>query len=348
MKDENTFDSRALKLALSKRMSLEEQYTFYHVKGQKIYELASQINNEIIDIHDTAFRMVFSDVDERIVYKSPSFLRDAGHSMESSMTKSEFEQFVKLNQNYLTNKILYYHDLEALINSVQNRYVIITTLIDELYLKLSPNVMEARISSFDNVILTRDVAIYSMLHTIIINVVSCCDILTKLTTELISFEKIDFKVYSKMASKDVLFSKSKYFPTSLKSSDSLFAADKPIVLKKIESLRNEIIHNGTLDFDYYVYYGFDKGNTCLNWIYYPDFDANGNLSTYCNRKKFYSDCRKTFNTELPVLLIDFLSISVNTLRLLNKEFRFDKYESVLDFEKYQNEILNWDRSISKM
>lgn len=340
--NKNSFDL-AYKIAKTYILPVEEQFTYYNATGQSIYNLVTEINNAIIGIHDVALFNVFNDVDYyAIVGVSPKWIRNAGHSGESCMSKEVFERLVKLNNNRLTNKFLYYHDLEALINSVQNRFSIIAEMVDKLYLYLSPD-LPHKISDYDNVILTRDFNVHSILNTIIINVLSCCDILTKLAYELINVRDLEYDNYPKSISKDILYSKSIRLPDSLKKDNTIFSTPHPLVIRQFESLRNEIVHNGTLDFDYTVYYG-NKGEKVFQWILFPDFSENGVLSTYNARRKFYSDSSKTFNTILPLMIEDFLKKSLCTLNIIKQVYHIDYYQSSDDILKFVKEISNWQKS----
>lgn len=346
MKDnKDCFDlmHKIAELNIPKISNIEEQYSYYNPIGQSIYNFAVEINNEIVSIHDIALYNVFNDIDYySIVGDSPMWIRDAGHSGESCMSKDLFERLVKLNNNRLTNKFLYYHDLEALINSVQNRFSIITGMVDKLYQYLSPE-LPYKISEYDDVITARDISAHAILNTIIINVLSCCDILTKLSFEIANVKDINYDNYPKVYSKDILYSKCKKLPDALRKENSLFSHPLPMVIRQFESLRNEIVHNGTLDFDYTVYYG-NKGDHVFKWIFFPEFSDNGALSTYNARRKFYPNASKTFNTILPLMIEDFLKKALYTLSIIRHTYRTDYYQSSEDKQKFTLEILNWRKT----
>lgn len=328
------------RIAKSNIPNVNEQFTYYNPIGQEIHNLAVEINNSIINLHDVALFNVFNDIDYySIVDFEPVWLRNAGHSGESCMKKEIFERLVKSNNNYLTNKFLYYHDLEALINSVQNRFSIITDMIDRLYSYLSPTLI-SNIQDYDEVIITRDFHVHAILNTIIINVLSCCDILTKLSFELSSIQNVSYDNYPKSKSKNILYSQHQKLPNELKQDNTLFSQHIPYVIHQFEALRNEIIHNGTLDFDYNIYYG-NKGKDTYTWVYFPDFSESGALLTYNARRKFYSDTSKTFNTQLPSMLREFMELSLSTLDLIKRAYYVDYFESKEDRAKFLNEIHQW-------
>lgn len=53
------------------------------------------------------------------------------------MEKSVFEQLAKENNNYVTNKYLYFQDCDALLFTLQNRLTIFRILTGDVYKQLS-------------------------------------------------------------------------------------------------------------------------------------------------------------------------------------------------------------------
>lgn len=160
----------------------------------------------------------------------------------------------------------------------------ITKMVDLLYFKLSP-VLDLSISEYDNVGFSSDIETHALLNTAIINVCSCCDILTKLAYELSNISDINYENYPKLKSKDILYSSIKRLSSDFKQDNTLFSKKKHKVITMFDSLRNEIIHNGSLDFYYSVYYG-NKNNDIYTWIFFPEFEESGVLSSYNARRKF--------------------------------------------------------------
>lgn len=328
------------KIHLDKMKPIEERFTYTSSIGQDIYSLLADINYEIVDIHEYVQRLVFSDIDYyAIIPLVPMWIRNAGHSEEACMNKSTFEKRVKSNENILTHKLLYYHDLEALTNSVQNRFSIIGDMVDSLFSRLSRD-FKCSYQDYDEVVFSRDSEIHAILNTIIINVCSCLDILIKLTYELSLIHEISFEKYPKLKSKDILYSYSKRLPPKYRQEGTLFCDNSSVVIRMFDSLRNEIVHNGTLDFDYTIYYG-KKGDDYDTWIFFPEFDKAGVLACYNVRKKFYCDYTKTFNSELPKMIKEFLSVSLKTLSLIKTHISTEYYESPTDVVKFAKEIENW-------
>ena len=342
--DDNEGTTKAFDLLRQQKplMPEEDKFSFYDERGQKLYNQFACINNLIVRLHDEVRNNVFTDIDYyQVVGVLPVWIRDAGHSQESAMTREFFEKLVGANNNYFVNKFLYYHDCEMLVNALQNRFCTVETLLNQVFTLLDP-VLKYNYQEYDNVIFTiEDTSerVNAYINTIIITLASICDIMTKIAIELEGMSTLDFTKYPKMLSANSTYGDCRRLPDALKQKGTYFAADRSAAIVKVETLRNEIVHNGSLDFNARMYYGI-KGDEIENWILVPSFKEDGNFSTYNGRKKFYDDPKRIWNTELPAMTMDFLVESEDTLQLLLKKYSKDYYENDGDLKKYHNEILS--------
>lgn len=60
-----------------------------------------------------------------------------------------------------------------------------------------------------------------------------------------------------------------------------------MVIRQIESLRNETVHNGTWEFSPKVFAKFEGSTIVERYMLFPDFEE-GRLSTVKNRRHFFS------------------------------------------------------------
>ena len=325
-----------------------EKFTFYDERGQKLYALLSDIKMLIVQLHDEVLKNVFTDIDYyHVVDVMPMWIRDAGHSQESAMSRSFFEKLVGANNNTFVHKFLYYHDCEMLVNALQNRFNTVETMFSQVYDILTPVLKH---KDNDNVIFTINEdteRVNAYINTIIINLASSCDIMTKIAIELNGMGTIDYAKYPKMLSTNATYGVSKGLPDTLKQDGTYFAKSRPVEIVKVETLRNEIVHNGSLDFHALLYYGV-KGDDIENWILSPAFTEDGNFESFCGRKKFYDDPERTWNRELPKMVYDFLLVAQATLQLLLKTYSRDYFESPDDLKKYHKEILALAPSFMKI
>lgn len=340
--------SEAVDKLHAKHLSRPEasRFSYYDARGCQINDLLSDINMQIVQLHDEVLKNVFTDIDYyKIVEILPMWLRDAGHSQESAMSRAFFEKMVGANRNYLINKCLYYYDCEMLVNALQNRFNQIETMLSEVYDILTP-VLKIDYQDYDSVIFTINEdsqKVNAYFNSIIINLASSCDIMTKIAVELTEMGKLDFKKYPKMFSANVTYGQCKKLPDALKVDGTYFAISRPVAIAKVETLRDEIIHNGSLNFHALVYYGV-KGEEIESWVLMPEFNADGTFASYLGRKKFYDDPMRTMNRELPVMVIDFLKIALSTVQLLLSTFCKPYYENSDDLIKYQHDVLGLTQS----
>lgn len=310
-----------------------------------VHNLISKIDDEIIRLVDNTRNRVFSDIDIKYIPCAiPQWIIDAGHAQECSIEKSIFEKLVKDNNNYVTNKYLYFHDCDALLFALQNRFTIVGTLIEEVYKQLSRHA-DIEEGTFNAAVLSDDTSIHThaCLNSLIINLASSCDIMTKVAFELEAIPGLDFSKYPKKVSANILYGKCTNLPDALKQPNTYFAQPRPVAIKRIETLRDELIHNGSLDYFYNVY-SVMLEEEFLNFVLCPDMDSDGQFVSYNGRKKFYSKDCKTFNEVLPLMVSDVLILALNTLQLLDGHYSTPYYSNKADEGRYDDVAKQWWKS----
>lgn len=89
-------------------------------------------------------------------------------------------------------------------------------------------------------------------------------------------------------------------------------------IKLIESLRNEVVHNGSLEQNPKVYISFENNKMVERFMLLPDY-IDGNLVSVKSRKHFFSNTNKA-NELLPELHIIYLKEILSTIKFLNKNY----------------------------
>lgn len=328
------------------RKTFEEtcsEYTYCDENGSLIYNLLVDLNSSEVTLHDVLTKNVFKGIDYyKLIALAPLWVRDAGHSQECAMSQKHFEELVNLNDNELTHKFLYYHDCEMLMSAFQNRTQVIERLMNKIYEYLTPN-LHRHIKDYEEFgygIGPDGVDVYTYINSLIITLASSFDLITKVAFELQEMPKVEFDRYPSMKSANVLYGDKKRLHDNLKLEGTLFGKDEPICVRKVLSLRNEIIHNGSLDFHYSYYHGMIDGKI-EHLILFPDMTENGILTCYKQRKKFYPDCTQTFNNILPVIVREVINCLSTTLNLLINEFDCEWTENDREIMNHQKEILGW-------
>ena len=282
-----------------------------------------QVSEDIIPLYDEIERMILPQVDLDVIRGlTPMWMADTGRSAESATSSVVFEQMVRVveathNQNL--TKILYWFDVEALLNALQDRIIANEWLLKEFYSGLSSEIEFAKNHAHHAGLYFGGDGnkCYVAANTIFVNIASAFDIIAKIAVELEKFSSYDFSTYPKMKSGGVLYDKNLAISPILKQSGMLFS--EPAIVHQIEILRNEYVHNGPWDRRANIYYPIDENLEPLPpFMMMPDMSVDGNFVTVKNRKKFYAQGTK-LNEELIKIVnsaMSVLSTTVAGLRFL--------------------------------
>lgn len=183
---------------------------------------------------------------------------------------------------------------------------------------------------------TRETEAHILLNSVFVAYASVFDILTKIAIEQFEFNKYDFSGYKKMRSSDIIYRKSlNNINSSLKKEGMLFA--EPPIIRKIETFRNEFVHNGPWDLRCSVYNTAVNGEPADVIIYSPDMDEIGNFISSGSRNKFYSQANR-INILLPDMIKDATIIVNNTINQLSALYQSATIRHA--DENYTQECLN--------
>jgi len=275
------------------------------------------LDSELVLTYDIFRDKIFNDT-ARYYKKLPSlpvWLQDAGHSSDCALGKREFEQLVRKTTDEDYFKYLYLVDCQTLISSVQDRIIMSRNHLIDFYLEFCST--QLHVWNKDSVFyISGNVTskTFGALYTLIITLYSSLDILTKVIYELQNVKSV-FQNYPKLSSHDILF-KSK-FPTGFDNQDTIYEDDCENI-KLLINLRNEIVHNASLEDNPKVYYYEKNSKIEEKWILLPDFE-NGNLMKYVNRKHFFVQ-EKRLNIILPTLYSDIINRIDKTVKLINAHY----------------------------
>ena len=303
-------------------------FFIYKSEEDKLYECSYQgdrimysINDVIIDLYDLIAQYVFGDL--KAYYEIiPNLLiwnEAAGHSAEWDGSVDEYNGLVRrIRGKIVFEKYMMLVDLQGLLGSIQNLITAINSDFMNFYIQLT-TIGEDRPSFETGTTWTSGYhcsIVFSLLTSYFTKAHSILDILTKLVHE---FDK-DPGTYSgleKLRSKGILFGDRKWLSMD-KVSDTVFDASKKNCVYEIESLRNELVHNGTWEALEKVYIETQKGRIVKRFIFWPDFREN-RLAVSGNRNKFFSS-GKTVNEELLRIHIDLLKRLEYTLNYIKHHF----------------------------
>ena len=313
------------------------------IELKNTYKLLEDVLNDSIATYDLFRNNIFHDIDYYAIESLvPMWIRDAGNSAESAISKDIFERLVKANDNILTHKFLYYYDCDILLSSLRDRFSIINSLIGKFYEKM-PVKSKCEMAEYTSAIMnisSMDVEVFAYLNSIFIFLGSSFDILTKVATELSNIKSVDYSVYPNLKSKNVLFGNFKYIIPELLI-DTIF--ERTEIIRKVETIRNRIDHNGSFDFNQVIYTGYiENDDTYESCIMFPDFNGS-NFASYKNRGNFHSEATR-INIDLPILLVECVELIKNTITKLNEKFDKVRYSNINDIIEYKDDINNWSKT----
>lgn len=245
-----------------------------------------------------------------------TWLSYAGIDAEIKISKVEFEKLVIENNTEETNKFLYYYDVNNIIGSLQNLVQKSKYLFCEFYKILNINSFMLQPKPFekDSLMFASGqlvTNIYSTINHLFINLASQLDFITKICIEFENFPK-DFNVYQKLKCRGKLFGHAQRIK-KLPFENTVFAKSDKIQL--ILSLRNDIIHNSSLENIPKVYQQFQNWEMIEKFILIPD-NTNGLFDSFVNRNRFFNNDVK-LNEILPDLIFEFWNKLMTTIKLLN-------------------------------
>lgn len=315
---------------------------------ENIYSQLGAIQNDCVLIFDLFRDHIFSDIDYyAIVPNVPMWIRDAGNSAEGGLTKEQFELSVRENNNILTNKFLYKYDCDLLVAALQDRFSMISSMVERFYQKI-PHKSKYKMTDFSSATMTMssaDADIFAFLNSIFIFLGSAFDLMAKISTELYCINTIDYSSYPNLKSKNIQFGDNRLIDETLKGSEMIFS--RPNIVKKIEAIRNRIIHDGSFDFRQIIYIGYiDKKDYSESCILFPDMGESYFVS-YKNRRNFYTESNR-INISLSQLLDEILLVIKNTTNQIISIYNKDIYINKNDVVTYKGDIQNWYKSVSKI
>ena len=266
------------------------------------------IDNSLNDMYDLMLEYVFGDIQAYydLVYNLPRICDDAGYSPEAQISNDNLNTVIqRTGKNSIFGREMLLADLQFLIGSINNLVSSLSFDFINFYIFLSR--IDFPKNHFDeNTIYTtghRCGVVFSSLTSYFTKAYSILDIMTKLAYEF-EHDPGSYKGLTKLRSKDVLFGTKKDL-SLFKVPGTIFEISDKSCISIIESLRNELVHNGTWELSPKIYCEFDGENPKRKYIYWPDF-SQGHLACSINRKRFFSSAYTT-NEALVAIHLEFLN-----------------------------------------
>lgn len=272
-----------------------------------------EIDAELATLGESFRRLIF--LDDESYYserkKLPMFIATAGLSSDFSMSKESYEEALNDHDLYQKYKPHFYlADVQYLISSVQNLVIGMDANLIDFYRSLSEMRTPNRLFHENGTYVVRGECaerIISILGSYFVKMYSIMDLITKIAYE---FENPcpSFDGSPRLRSNGVLYNNKNRLRMNNQGS-TIFVKDD--LLTEIETLRNEIVHNGMWEDGRKVFIDIEKESVVARYVLYPDMEK-GRFISYANRHHFFSKGIKV-NDVLPNMHIHFLSRLLNTI-----------------------------------
>lgn len=288
--------------------------------------LIQELDLKLVSLYDKFACIYFPDLEQydNELSSLPMGLLLGGQNSDIIINKEQFLELTKRYAPYFENiyRYLYVGDCQYLVSTVQNlllsaeycylQYYIKIAQIDCMDLDLGETLM---ISSHE----TTQLLFY--LETFFTKLYSTLDLMVKIIYEL-EHPVESFLEITKLRSAEKLWGDRKKLRIN-KCEGTIFEDCE--VLRMIESLRNEAVHNGTWEFRPKVFLKIEDKKIVERYMLFPDF-VNGRLSSVINRKHFFSTKLKV--NEMLVLIHDeFCQRFLATLQYIDQNMNcMDKQE----------------------
>ena len=252
----------------------------------------------------------------------------AGIDGDLKITKEQFEYLIDRSpKNENLNKLLYYYDISNLIGTFQNsvqetrtRFCQFYEELNEKSFMLSSNPMNANGVMFASGRLVA--SLFSRINHLFISLYSQLDFLTKISYEIENLQS-NFESYPKLKSAKILFGDSKR--TKMHELDKTVFEKSVKNIKLIQTIRNEIVHNASLENISKVYQNFENNKMIEKFIFLPDFNEDGIIKTFKSRKRFFGMDIK-LNLILPELIFDLWKRQLVTITEIKKNISNNIYK----------------------
>ena len=288
-------------------------FSKYFYPNDEIFYILDEI---CVRLYDKFQEGIFvTDDYYELIDKLPDGIMRAGLDSDNSLPKEKYEKYFlerlykdipEENESILKLECLkynyaYVYDCQSMVNTLQELILGTQSNFIGFYKLLCT--MEGRDDFCDNYYALNSDGrmVFGMLYSLIISLYSIFDILTKIVYELEHLQSSK-NSYIKTKSQNILYGqKNKISINNVEG--TIFKKTRSINI--IENLRNELVHNATWEMNPKVFFKHNEGKIVERCIYVSDFNDEGHLIKFINRKRFFSQGKK-INEELPVLYFEIL------------------------------------------
>lgn len=288
----------------------------YSYKGDSI---RNELDNELVVLYDKLRDLLFPDTDKYYeqIDSAPIFVQEAGYNSDCALSSEQLLELIDVFKDNIPDlyKHLYLVDIQFLISTIQNLLDSMNYAFTNYYVQISDIEVTEGLKRSDNTVLMLNSyearCICSLVETYFTKAYSILDMLTKIEYEFENKYEV-FDSFKKTKSANILWGHRKQL--NIEKENTVFGRSNTV--KLIESLRNEVVHNGSLEQHPRVFIKYADNEIVERFILIPDY-IDGVLVTTKSRKHFFSQENKV-NDILPTIHFEYLNEILSTVKYLNK------------------------------
>jgi len=277
------------------------------------------LDGELVSLYDKFRDLFFPDTKSyyREIDSLPIWVQGAGQDSDCAVTADMFSEWVQKDSDNIPNlhRHLYLVDCQFLVGTIQNLLTGMEDAFVNYFMQISNAGTRLESSNKDTTIFEiswNSRRLSAVLENYFIKAYSILDMLCKIGHEFQN-PQTDFSSYKKMKSSEVLWGARKKLHIN-GTKGTLF--EECSLVRSIESLRNEVVHNGTWELTPKIYSRFENGSIVERYMLFPDIDQ-GHLATVKSRKHFFG-CGTRVNDVLPSIHLAYKTRLMNTIVMLNE------------------------------
>lgn len=279
------------------------------------------LDAELVNLYDTFRDLIFEDTQQYYFEKSmlPVWVQEAGQNSDCCISAECFDKWMSACKVPHLYEHLYLVDCQFLVGTVQNLLCAMEDAFVNYYKTIAEYVegdKHAYLTDPNGTIMMMSevsTRAANTIETYFTKAYSILDIMCKICYE-IQYVSKEFTSYKKIKSADVLWGTRKKLNVN-GTLNTIF--EKCDLIRTIEAIRNEIVHNGTWELNPKIFIRFQDGEVKERFMLFPDI-TQGHLATVKNRRHFFSAGMKV-NDILPEIHAEFKRRLLVTVKMINGE-----------------------------
>lgn len=264
------------------------------------------LDDVLVELYDVFRDSLFDDMNRYYLELStaPIWMQSAGQDTDCVIGSDLFKKWVLEVNNESSYRLMYLVDCQYLIGTIQNLLCAMENAFVNYYKTIAEIPCDSRYMDCNEskVIFTSSSAVIdaiSFIETYFTKAYSILDMASKICYEL-EHLRSEFDTYHKLKCEDILWGNRKHL--KIKNTPNTIFEDCELI-RNIESIRNETVHNGTWELRPKLFIKIDAGKVIEKFMLFPDM-VQGRLAKVKGRRHFFSQNVKV-NDVLPKVHLEF-------------------------------------------